>query len=213
MRIVHPLILGAVCAALWTTGVVAQEAPAPTPTLPAADAAAPEPTPAPAERSPHERIVFLLSGYEYFPTRADLDAVAPAAEVAAILRGVAADVDGRPTLRLRAVDALGYYDDESTVAFLGALVGTAPAADLPRRKLRTAGLLRHHAVTALARSQRGAAVAAIEPLLGARDVQLALTAVDALGKHGGAQGRALLAQAAESSPHDLVRREAARWVK
>ena len=170
-------------------------------------------TPEVEEPSVEKKVVFLLSGYEYFPSRADLDAVAGADEISALLRGFALDEDLRPSLRLRAVDALGYYDDDETTKLLVELSTTAPKADLPRRKLRTAGLLRHHAITALARSKKAESVSVLESIFAEDEVQLTLTVVHALGKHGGKEGREALRRLSSQSDHKIVQREAAKWVK
>lgn len=164
-------------------------------------------------QTPRERVTFLLSGYEFFPTRADLDAVAPAAEVSAILRDMATQADGRPTQRLRAVDALGFYDDEASVSLLKSLVTSEPKEGLSRRELRTAGLMRHHAITAYVRSQRGASAELLEPILAGDDVQLTLTAIHALGKHGSDEGRAALATLKANTTNKVLLRELAKWVK
>lgn len=214
MRMVRQFILGS-SLVLWSFGAVAQDAPTPTvsPVEEPVGAAVPTPTPTqtPAA-SLADRIAFLLSGYEFFPTRADLDAAGPAGQVAPLLRGFATDLDARPTLRLRAVDALGYYDDPATIELLTRLAQDPPAADLPRKKLRTAGLVRHHAISSLATARAGEAVPVLEQLLAADDVQIVLTVVDALGKHCGAPGRAVLTNLVDSTADAVVRREARRWV-
>ena len=103
----------------------AQETPKPSVPVPAVPAVPEEPAPVTAEvpqQSVKDRLAFLLSGYEYFPTRADLDVVGSPDVVAAELRGMALDETGRPSLRLRATDALGYYGDAESVTLLGKLV-------------------------------------------------------------------------------------------
>lgn len=174
------------------------------------------PTPSKAEvpeRSAEERVVFLLSGYEYFPTRADLDAVAPAEEISALLRAMAEDEDRRPTQRLRAVDALGHYDDEVTVELLTRIATSAPKKELRGRKARTANLLQHHAITSLAKSLDEEAVPALTPLLDSDDLQIQLTVIHALGKHGGKPARTKLAALKRRTDNSVIRRELARWVE
>lgn len=189
--------------------VAAQQAEPP----PTAD---PPPTPVVVDaptKSLQDRVVFLLSGYEYFPTRADLDAAGSPVEIAALLRTMAVDIDARPSLRLRAVDALAHYDDQETVDLLTKLVTEEPAADLQRRKLRTAGLLRHHAITSLAKVRQQASVAILEQVTETGDVQLTLTVIHALGKHAGEEGREALNRLLAQSENKMVRREAAKWVQ
>lgn len=169
--------------------------------------------PAAADSSVADRVTFLLSGYEFFPTRADLDGVATADVVAAQLRAFVDDEDARSSLRLRALDALGYYDDEATVALLTRLSTEPAKADLPRRKLRTAGLLRHHAITALGQSKRAEAVPVLEAIVAEQDLQLTLTVIHALGKHGGKEGVAALSRIGAGSESAMVRREVQKWTK
>lgn len=188
------------------TSATAQEAVVTRPDVPTA----PEPTATP-EPSVEERLKFLLSGYEYFPTRADLDAVAKPEVVVATLLRFAADDAARTTLRLRAVDALGYYDSAESVEYLGELVGTKLDA-LPRKRLRVASLLKHHAITSLARAGKDKAVPHIAAVLAADDVQLRLTAIHALGKHGGDDGRAVLQAHRKNEKSEFVRRELQKWV-
>lgn len=180
-----------------------------TPTIPDPQTAQ---TPQTPDASTRDRVIFLLSGYEFFPTRAQLDEVAPAAEVSAILRDLATAVDGRPTQRLRAVDALGYYDDAATVALLESYVGGLPTDGLTRHQLRTANLLQHHAITAYAKSQQGKSVQALEPILAGDDLQLTLTAINALAKHGKAPGLAALKSLRDNTSNIQVQREIGKWV-
>lgn len=166
----------------------------------------------PADMDVRARVIFLLSGFEYFPTRAHLDEVASAEEVSAVLRSLATDPAGRPTQRLRAVDALGYYDDAETVALLTSYVGGLPTDGLTRHQLRTANLLQHHAITSLAKSQRGESVGTLEPILAGDDLQLTLTAVHALAKHGQKAGLAALKSLRDNTSDLRLKREIAKWV-
>lgn len=198
------------------SGSFAQEAGQPVPEVPTATTTPETATPAPEQTVPQqsveERLLFLLSGYEYFPTREDLDEVAKADVVVAALLGFAADEDRRNTLRLRAIDALGLYDHPDAVAYLGALVAD-PLDKLSRKQLRVGTLMKHHAITSLARARKEAAVPQIAPILASEDVQLRLTAISALGKHGGRSGRAALSALQKTEKSDFVQRELRKWVR
>lgn len=208
MKMLHKLSF-VLALTLLPSGVAAQDAPVGDPTdTPQTPVTADVP-----KQSAEDRVVFLLSGYEYFPTRADLDEVGPASEIAAILRGLATNDDGRPTQRLRAVDALGYYDDAETLALLTNLATTTPKTDLPRRKLRTAGLLQHHAITSLARATKSKSVPVLEPVLMGDDVQLTLTTIHALAKHAGKDGLEALRRLLDESQNKIVVREARKWLR
>lgn len=164
------------------------------------------------QRSVQQRLEFLLSGYEYFPTREDLDELGDAETIAGLLRAMAGDEDARNTKRLRAVDALGYYDDAESIALLKSLIEPLPEK-LPRRQIRIGTLLRHHAITAYARSQKGEAIELLEPLLVDDEIQIRLTAISALGKHGGKQGLQVLKAAHDAEENPTVRRAMAKWVR
>lgn len=167
----------------------------------------------PEQPSIEERLTFLLSGYEYFPTREDLDAVAAAEVVSAQLRAFVTNTDLRPTHRIRSVDALGYYDDDATIELLMDLARSEPKDGASRRELRTSNLLKHHAITAIARSKEHESTEVLTPLLEHADVQIVLTTVHALGKHGGDSGRAALRKLRDETTKGLIRREAAKWVR
>lgn len=154
-----------------------------------------------------ERLGFLLSGYEYFPDRATLDKEGSAAEVVAVLLAMSADGKQRPAIRVKAIDALGYYDEAAGVARLRVLAMSAPSDKLPVAELRLADSMRHHAIAALARALGERAVGELKLLLGDGDLQIQLTAVSALGKYGGAAGRAALVELSESTTHPILMRE------
>lgn len=158
------------------------------------------------------RVSFLLSGYEFFPTREDLDKVGDAATITAILASLVEDKDARPSLRTRAVDALGLYDDDVTATLLAHLA-TTPVGDLPRRELRTATLIQHHAITSLARSRRAQSVVVLEALLTSDDTQIRLSAINAIGKFGGKDGQRVLGEFAPRTKTPVEKRELAKWVR
>ncbi len=159
-----------------------------------------------------QRITFLLSGYEFFPTRDDLDKAGDPSAVAAVLQDIVRDQDATAMHRLRAVDALGFYDLPQVAGFLRKLTRGAKAAEVSA-SARHSSLMQHHAITALARSQRDESVTDLEPFLAGSDLQLKLTAIVALGKHGKDNGRQRLRTLIESDEHRLVQREARKYLK
>ena len=178
--------------------------------------AADRPTPPGAQEPDRDevarRLEALLSGYEYFPDRAALDRLGSARLIASLGREIARDASKRPTLRLRAVDMLGYYDDAKTVALLEELVKTETDG-LPASRQRTRLLMRHRAMTALARSQGEEALGVLEEMMRHGDLQLQLSAVSAVGKHGGASGKALLEARAKDARHPALKRELGKYVR
>jgi hypothetical protein len=166
----------------------------------------------PDTQSLRERVEFALSGYEYFPTRDDLDKIGDPADVAAVLQDIVRDADASAMHRLRAVDALGFYDLPQVADFLRSLTQGAKAADI-EASARHGVLMQHHAITALARSQRGKSVGDLEQFLTGSDLQLKLTAIVALGKHGREDGRERLRTLVASDDDRLVQREAKKYLK
>jgi hypothetical protein len=169
-------------------------------------------TEAPRTDAIRERLIFLLSGYEYFPSRETLDELAAPSRIAELGREFARSTERSHTLRLRAVDMLGFYDDDATVGYLRSLVADPPE-DLPAKQQRIRRLMRHHAMTSLARSQGARALDDLRPLLDHGDLQLRLSAISAIGKHGGAKGRELLIRRATQTDHRRERGELRKYVE
>ncbi len=152
------------------------------------------PGPGPGALAPSQvdaRLTMLLSGYESFPTRVELDALAGAGEITRRLIAMTADGALAPHLRLRAIDALGMYPEPDSRGALRAIAGRE-TAQAPRAQLRVARAMRRHAVLALARAGGAEELGALTPLLSHADFQLQMTAVSAIGKHTGAPGKPAL---------------------
>lgn len=175
-------------------------------------------TPKPAVEKPkttadlRKRVTFLLSGYEFFPTRDDLDKTGSPADVIAVLEDIVRDADAKAMHRLRAIDALGFYEEDAAADLLRDLTQGTEAAKV-EASARHSALMQHHAITALARSQREKSVTDLEPFLAGSDLQLKLTAVVALGKHGKDAGRDRLRTLVESDSNELVQREAKKYLR
>ena len=158
-----------------------------------------------------EKLVFQLSGYHYFPSRSDLDELGKPSVISELLRQLAEDETKRPSMRLRAVDALGLYEDGETREYLVSLLDE-PNQKLDPPELRVAGLMRHHAIVSLAKAHRGDAADTLAPLLEDDDVQLRLTVVSALAKHGDEAGTDALEAFRPKASHKLVERELDKYL-
>lgn len=145
----------------------------------------------PEAQAVRERVEFLLSGYEYFPSREELDKVARSEQMTLILQAISVDAAAAPTMRSRAVDALGYYEDETTIMHLRGL-SLSETAGLPRKELRAARALRYHAITSFARAAGVDALGDLQGLMDHAEVQVQLSAISAIGKHCGAPGKQVL---------------------
>lgn len=164
-----------------------------------------------ATQSPKDRIVFLLSGYHYFPTMEDLAKIGDEATVSGILRELAQDPAERPTLRMRALDALMYFSDGLTLAYVEHTALTEPAA--APELLRTEQLMQHHAIMTLAKIRKEESSQILKPLLNHSDIQVQMTVISALGKHGGKTGKALLEESAKGKHTPAVQRELRKYVR
>ncbi|MEM1348240.1 MAG: HEAT repeat domain-containing protein [Myxococcota bacterium] len=174
--------------------------------LPAALKPSPAPTKSLSASERTERLKFLLSGYEYFPERAELERLGDDATMTSLLVTLARDEAARPMLRTRAVDALGYYDHDTSTAYLSALTRTSTAR-LPVKKRRVASSMRHHAIMALGQAMGARALDALAPLLGDDDLQIQMTAAASIGRYTGKAGTPLLTKALEEATHPALRRE------
>jgi HEAT repeat protein len=157
----------------------------------------------------------LLSGYHYTPDRDDLESIGDLEEVRAALRELANDADLRPSMRLRAVDAVSLYDDPTTIAFLKGLLESSDETDEPENgDDRVEKLLRHHAIMGLARTlPDDRAVERLERFLTDDDLQIRLTTITALGRHAGDPGRRRLESLASEVDDDVVRSELDEYVE
>ncbi|MDX9719475.1 MAG: HEAT repeat domain-containing protein [Myxococcota bacterium] len=142
------------------------------------------------EMDPKAKIKLLLSAHCSFPTRDELLAVTD--DVASILIELYEDPASIPSLRTRAIDALGWFQEDATANFFEQVL-TRP--ETPEREL-------HHAISAYNKAFGDLAVPTTVVFLNHSDVQLRLTAVDALGKNGGKAAQAVLLerQAREVDP-------------
>lgn len=157
----------------------------------------------PLDSAQVEKVRFLLSGYEYFPTREALEEASPQAQ--AILIQLAQDEEALPSLRTRALDALGLFGEDAQAGrfFEGFLHdGKAEA-----RYLR-------HAMGASLKAFGPKALPWVEPYLEHQSVDLRLDAVFAVGRLGGAPGRELLLQRRPSLERDaLVKEQLVKFVR
>jgi HEAT repeat protein len=164
--------------------------------LPARVQGAPAERPAETAERRRERLLFLLSGYEFFPSRDELGE-APDAELSATLREVAADATLRPSLRARAVTALGYFDDDATADALTRWANVDMRRVKP--KLRPgADAMRHRAIAALARARGARALPTLAALFSHDDLQVRVSALRAAGSVGAPAHATLRAQRARA---------------
>lgn len=154
-----------------------------------------------------DRVLFLLSGYEYFPKRADLDKIGNAAQIGTILLNIAQDQKINTVRRIRAIDAMGHYDTNATNTYLTGLIGQPTANIKDKGTLRLVMAQRHHAATSLARGAKDKALPTLKPLLSHKDFQLRLTAISAIGKHCGDKGKATLRAFAKTNKDPVVAKQ------
>ena len=182
MQTIRSLCLSLVLLASFTAVAVAQDAPVATE----------------AQRS---KITFMLAGYEYFPTRAELEAVTPAAP--AVLAQLSQDETQLPSLRVRAIDALGLFSDDPVAALH--FESVLAAGSLEEAYLR-------HSLTSSLKAFGPRALPWVEPYLAHNDLVTRVDAAYALQRFGGLDGVELLRlrKSVESDP--FVRGELTKLV-
>lgn len=163
--------------------------------------------------SKRDRLLGELSGYEYVPTREDLDKIATGTEMEQLLLSIARD-GNVPMQQTRAIAVLGYYDTPAVVAFLNRVAhdpnGKEPkGANLGLTDGMVVGL-QHEAIGAVARATKSECVKYLGDLLKSEDLQLQLTTVVALGRHGGEAGRVAIRELLKGKQHPLVEEEGKR---
>ncbi len=157
-----------------------------------------------------DQLVFALSAYHASPTRDELDDIAPPDTTTAWLRAFASAPASRPSMRTRAIDALGHYQDPKTRGFLERIVADPSSVEAPAR---VADAMRHHAITSLARAHGDAALDTLAPLLESDDLQVRLTTAVALGKYGGQRSRERLRVLRGETENGALRRQIDRYVE
>ncbi|GEM_PF-5590742 len=152
-----------------------------------------------------ERIVWTFSGYHASTEPGPLLELGSRAGVVAALKDLASDPDMRPSIRLRAVDALGRLGGDEATVFLESMLERSPSASDDRER-RIAELLRMHAISSLGRILDDARAAErFESLWPEADVQTRLTIVETLGAHAGSPGRDALGRLAEAAEEQIVK--------
>lgn len=149
-----------------------------------------------------DKIRLLLSGYEYFPTRADLEAVSPNAQQ--VLIHIAQDKDALPTLRLRAIDALGLFaqGEHAALYFEGTL-----------HQQRGEEIYLRHAMSSSLKAFGQQALPWVQPYLEHQDMQLRLTAIHSIGNLGGQEGIELLRVRHTVEQDSFVRKQMGRFLR
>ena len=127
-----------------------------------------------------DSIVLLLSGFEYFPTRTELEAVTP--EAASILVAISQDKSNKPSLRLRAIDALGLFNNPVAAQHF--------EASLAQGKMEEVYL--RHSITASLKAFGQTALPWVHPYIDHNDPNIRLDAAHAITRFGGADGLGMI---------------------
>lgn len=152
-----------------------------------------------------DKVIHLLSGYEYFPKRAELAKLGNDVTISTILLSIATDSKVSTVRRIRAIDAMGYYNNTPIVSFLTKTLNQSTKNIKNKGQLRFTMSQRHHALSSLARAQKKAALPVLKKVLTHQNYQLKLSAISAIGKHCGKDGKVVLA--AINSKDPIVQRE------
>jgi HEAT repeat protein len=138
-----------------------------------------------------EAVLQLLSGYEYIPTRSDLERFGP--KVPSVLIEIVTDPAAMKHHRLRALDALQHYPDRPDVQnFLTRILSDT---HLPSGFLEIA-------MTSLGRTAKASAIDTLKPFLSSKDIHTREAAARALFYTGDPSASPLLkgAAAKEAEP-------------
>jgi hypothetical protein len=140
-------------------------------------------------------VVELLSGYEYSPTRQDLEGLGPG--VPEVLMDMVTDPEMLKVQRLRALDLLQHYPDRSDVETF--LTGLLSHKALPSGFQRIA-------MRSLGRAAKGRAVETLKPYLSSPDVHTREAAAQALYETGDPAIGTVLKSAAMKEPEPFLKR-------
>jgi HEAT repeat protein len=147
----------------------------------------------PADQA-EQQIVLLLSGYDYFPSRAKIESVS--ANAPEILIAISKDKARLPSLRSRAIDALGLFAGHPRVA--QHFEATLAAGQLDEVALR-------HSLTSSLKAFGDRALPWVAPYLDHKDPVVRLDAAHAIGRLGGVDGAELIRTRTAVERDDFVR--------
>jgi hypothetical protein len=149
-----------------------------------------------------EKIKLLLSGYEFFPKREELEAVTPHAQQ--VLVAIAEDQGALPSLRLRAIDALGFFPQgEPAALYFEQVLHRGQGEDVFLR----------HAMTASLQAFGQQALPWVQPYLEHADLQMRLSAVHAVGRFGGVEGVQILRARQVVERDAFVKKQLGKFVR
>lgn len=136
-----------------------------------------------------EKLLRILSGYEYVPSAQDLEALGPG--VPTLLMQIVKDPGAMKYHRLRALSLLRYYPDRPNVHSF--LIGLLSENNLP------SGFVRATILT-LGQTVKGNAIPTLIPFLSSKDVHIREAVAQALFSTGEPSVAGLLTEAAGSEP-------------
>jgi hypothetical protein len=149
-----------------------------------------DPVTVPIDSPEAQRVEVLLSAYHELPSKAEFE---KASDVRTILSTMARDRQA-PRLQKRAIEALAYWPDAATLQVFEAVL-----AD-PQTRTGT----RHFTLMTTGKAFGADGLDVLEPYLAASDLQLRLTAVDAVAATRSDRGFAMLEARARVETSDLV---------
>ena len=141
----------------------------------------------PQHKNVEERVIVLLSGYEFFPSKEDLTELD--ADVHQILLRIALDPKNSLARRHKAIDALGYFKGDQVFEALNTGI-LQPALENQKFDLTL-----HHALMAIVKGQELKGVEAAEPFLFCTDLQTRLATIAAFGQSPSQKAKELLNKA------------------
>lgn len=151
-----------------------------------------DPSPAAPAMTAREQLLVLLSGHHGLPPREEIEAAVPTAR--ALLWEIAHDEDQHPIQRDRAVAALAWWPDDDVRALYRRLISDSG----------TRTMLRHRAI-AMAGAHLGPAMLEdIAALVDADDLQLRLSAIEALHAMAVPEARRVIERLDHPHQHPIV---------
>ncbi len=148
------------------------------------------PVQVPVDSPQYDKVAMLLSAYHELPAKAQFEQVA---DVRLVLSAMAEDASA-PLQQKRALVALGYWADSSTLSVYARVLSN------PQTRNGT----RHQLLLLTGKRFPTAGVPLLEPYLAANDLQLRLTAVEALAASGSDDAFATLERHAKLETNPLV---------
>ncbi len=147
------------------------------------------------DKDEQRNVALLLMAYDQFPTAEAFKQVS--ANPRAVILSIYRDPASKPIVRLQALDALSLFPNEEVRELYKGILAKGWADEAPGEA--------HRAINGLMHGFGTDALADVAPMLNDKDIQIRMTAIEAIFNSGKEEGQRLLKARLDKENHPVVR--------